>query len=159
MALSAPGSALLLLLLAVPVSGFLPMSSLSARRAVHRRPPSLIHAAPSAPCSRSTTRRATTWHFAPLALRAAGNDGDGDAHSAPEGGGGGVERPVVEYVGDDASLLVRGSEQDGESGGAPVMDPIKKGAFIRGYNAAEAVDRALKGAVGYLPVLVSAPKP
>ena len=89
-----------------------------------------------------------------MALRAAANDGDGDEHSALEGGGGGDDRPVVEYVGEDASLFVRGSEQEEELGGAPVMD---KGAFIRGYNAAEAVDGALKGAVGYLPALVLTP--
>lgn len=65
-----------------------------------------------------------------------------------------AERPVVEYVGGDASPVVRGSEQDEEVGGAPVME---KGAFIRGYNAAEAVDRALKSAVEFLPALVRSP--
>eukprot|EP00290_Baffinella_frigidus_P003451 CAMPEP_0180177618 /NCGR_PEP_ID=MMETSP0986-20121125/37952_1 /TAXON_ID=697907 /ORGANISM="non described non described, Strain CCMP2293" /LENGTH=100 /DNA_ID=CAMNT_0022130379 /DNA_START=119 /DNA_END=417 /DNA_ORIENTATION=+ len=99
MALSAPSrrTAQLLLLLAVPVSGFHPMSSLPAIRAVHSRLPSLPHAAPSAPCSRSTTSRAR--HVRPLALRATANGGGGDEHAARDGGGEVAERPVVEYVG------------------------------------------------------------
>ena len=139
---------LLALLLIVPAGGYIHIPLIGSR-------------CTSAPCvcslsslgaiSRAQGRlRASCVPFTKMASSPAG----GDPESRSPAGSDDLERPDVEYAGGNATPVVQdlgGGEEEKEIAESLGLN---KGAFIEGYNAAQAVDTAMSTAARYLPLVV-----